>query len=427
MKRITVLALVLALAASSAFGAAQKDAGKGAGSASTSGDLVFAGWSGEEEGSRDIFNWMRSSWEQANPGKKITWLGWPWEQTATQLIIRNQGNEKLDIAQDDIGIFATMAASGLLADWNDLVGAAYLKENFEEASLAVGNVNGKQLGLPWVIAGGGMIYNPEILARAGFNEPPKTIAEFERCLEAVSKLPGDIIPYGVSTKDSTAANDFMPWIWTFGGHIYDANGNVTVNNAQGVAALTWYKGLMDKKYIRTNMSRFDSRQLFAQGRVAFYDDAVLAKGIALGNGVPADKLPQLVRPMLRPVLKAGDKPQSMMWGHMLVVFNNSNAKDSAVSFAKHLVGKEVAMRYFNQNGMPPVLKSVLSSPEVQNDPWVGNWVKITATGTLGEFDRSPQKAQLTTILAEELQACLTGDKTPQKAADDFAARIKSVK
>jgi multiple sugar transport system substrate-binding protein len=110
-----------------------------------------------------------------------------------------------------------------------------------------------------------------------------------------------------------------------------------------------------------------------------------------------------------------------------VVFSNSNAKDSAVSFAKHLVGKEVAMRYFSQNGMPPVLKSVLNSSEVQNDPWVGNWTKITATGTLGEFDRSPQKAQLTTILAEELQACLTGDKTPQKAADDMAARMKSVK
>jgi ABC-type glycerol-3-phosphate transport system substrate-binding protein len=64
---------------------------------------------------------------------------------------------------------------------------------------------------------------------------------------------------------------------------------------------------------------------------------------------------------------------------------------------------------------------------VQNDPWVGNWSKITSTGTLGEFDRSPQKGQLTTILAEELQACLTGDKAPQKAADDMASRMKNVK
>jgi multiple sugar transport system substrate-binding protein len=342
------------------------------------------------------------------------------------LVIRNQGNEKLDIAQVDIGIFATIAATGTLADWNGLAGSDWVKENFEAASLGVGTIGGKQLGLPWSIASIGMIYNPEILAQAGFAEPPKTIAEFERCLEAVSKLPGDIIPYGVATKDATAANDFMPWLWTFGGRMYDAAGNVAVNNAQGVLALAWYKSLMDKNYIRTNMSRFDSRQLFAQGRMAFYDDAILAKGILIGNGVPEARLSQLARPMVRPVLNAGDTPRSMMWGHMLVVFDKSPSKDDAVSFAKYLVGQTVSMRYFSQNGMPPVLKSVLASPEVRNDPWVSNWNIITATGELGEFDLSPQKGQLTTIVAEELQACLTGDKTPQRTADDAASRIKSV-
>jgi multiple sugar transport system substrate-binding protein len=425
MKRIIGTAVLCLVIAASVFGGGQGQSA-GASGGAASGNIVWAGWSGEEEGSRDIFTWMRTSWEQANAGKTVTWVGWPWAETATQLVIRNQGNEKLDIAQVDIGIFATIAATGTLADWNGLAGAGWVKENFEAASLGVGDIGGKQLGLPWSIASIGMIYNPEILAQAGFTEPPRTIAEFERCLEAVSKLPGDIIPYGVATKDATAANDFMPWLWTFGGRTYDAAGNITVNNPQGVRALAWYKSLMDKNYIRTNMSRFDSRQLFAQGRMAFYDDAILAKGILIGNGIPEARLSQLARPMVRPVLNTGDTPRSMMWGHMLVVFDKSPAKDDAVAFAKHLVGQTVSMRYFSQNGMPPVLKSVLASPEVQGDPWVSNWNRITATGELGEFDLSPQKGQLTTIIAEELQACLTGDKTPQRTADDAAARLKNV-
>jgi multiple sugar transport system substrate-binding protein len=424
MKKFIGMACVLFCVTLAVFGGGQKESA----SASAAGEssIVWAGWSGEEEGSKAIFNWMRSSYAEQNPGKTVTWVGWPWAETATQLVIRNQGNEKLDIAQADIGIFATLAATGALADWNELAGAAWVKDNFEAASLAVGNVNGKQLGLPWSVASIGMIYNPEILKQAGFTEPPKTIAEFERCLEAVSKLPGDIIPYGVATKDATAANDFMPWLWTFGGRMYDAAGNVTVNNAAGVRALTWYKSLMDKKYIRTNMSRFDSRQLFAQGRMAFYDDAVLAKGIAIGNGVPAAQFSQKVQPMPRPVLNAGDKPRSMMWGHMLVVFNKSAAKNEALAFAKYLTGKDVSMRYFSENGMPPVLKTVLAGAEVQNDPWISSFAKITASGELGEFDLSPQKAQLTTIITEELQAVLTGSKAPQKAADDAAARMKTV-
>jgi multiple sugar transport system substrate-binding protein len=422
MKRIIGVVCVFFCASFAVFGTGQRDSGSGSGGS----NIVWAGWSGEEEGSKAIFTWMRTSFEEQNPGKTVNWVGWPWSETATQLVIRNQGNERLDIAQVDIGIFAVIAATGALADWNDLAGASWVKDNFEASSLAVGSINGKQLGLPWSIASIGMIYNPEILAKAGFSEPPKTVAEFERCLEAVSKLPGDIIPYGVATKDATAANDFMPWLWTFGGRMYDASGNVTINNAAGVQALTWYKSLMDKGYIRTNMSRFDSRQLFAQGRMAFYDDAVLAKGVAIGNGVPQDRFSQLVQPMPRPVLKAGDTARSMMWGHMLVVFNKSTVKNDAVAFAKHLTGKDVSMRYFQQNGMPPVLKPVLASPEVQNDSWISGFAKITATGELGEFDLSPQKNQLATIVVEELQAVLTGDKTAQRAADDAAARMKNV-
>jgi multiple sugar transport system substrate-binding protein len=161
--------------------------------------------------------------------------------------------------------------------------------------------------------------------------------------------------------------------------------------------------------------------------MAFYDDAILAKGILIGNGVAEARLSQLARPMVRPVLNAGETPRSMMWGHMLVVFDKSPSKNDAISFAKHLTGQDVSMRYFSRNGMPPVLKSVLAGSEVRGDPWMSNWSSITATGELGEFDLSPQKGQLTTIIAEELQACLTGDKTPQRAADDAASRIKSVR
>lgn len=423
-KKWVVILCLLVFGIAVLMAGGQKDSASRTG---TTGNIVWSGWSGEEEASREIFNWMRSSWEEKNPGKSVTWVGWPWAETATQLVIRNQGSEKMDIAQVDIGIFATVGSTGALADWTDILGVDYIKSNFEPASLAVGNLNGKQLGLPWSIASIGMIYNPEILAQAGYDVPPATIEEFEACLEAISKLPGDIIPYGIATKDATAANDFMPWIWTFGGSVYADDGSVALNGPEGIAAFSWYKSLIDRNYIRTNMSRFDARQLFAQGRIAFYDDAILAKGIALGNGIAADKLDNVARPMVRPVLTKGDTPQSMMWGHMLVMFDKSTEKETAADFARHLVGPEVALRYFESNGMPPVLKSVLASQEVQSDPWLNNWNKITATGRLGEFDLSPSKGQLTTILTEELQATLVGSKTPAAAVKSAADRIASVR
>lgn len=144
-------------------------------------NIVWAGWSGEEEASKDIFQRMMKTYEDAS-GNTVTWVGWTWADTAQQLLIRTQSGEQLDLAQADIGIFNTIAAAGVLADWNEILGEDYLKENFEQSALGVGNIDGKQLGLPWSMASITMVYNPEILAAAGWDTVPTTIEEFEQCM-----------------------------------------------------------------------------------------------------------------------------------------------------------------------------------------------------------------------------------------------------
>ena len=182
-------------------------------------NIVWAGWSGEEEASKDIFQRMMKTYEDAS-GNTVTWVGWTWADTAQQLLIRTQGGEQLDLAQADIGIFNTIAAADVLADWNEILGEDYLKENFEQSALDVGNIDGKQLGLPWSMASITMVYNPEILAAAGWDKVPTTIEEFEQCMADIKAYNPEIIPYAVSTKDATCAGDFMPWLWTFGGAIF---------------------------------------------------------------------------------------------------------------------------------------------------------------------------------------------------------------
>ena len=45
----------------------------------------------------------------------------------------------------------------MLAEWTEILGEDYLKENFEEAALASGRIDGKQLGLPWSMASISMV------------------------------------------------------------------------------------------------------------------------------------------------------------------------------------------------------------------------------------------------------------------------------
>lgn len=388
-------------------------------------NIVWAGWSGEEEASKDIFQRMIDTYEQQS-GNTVTWVGWTWADTAQQLLIRTQGGEQLDLAQVDIGIFNTVAQAGVLADWNEILGEDYMKETFEQSALDVGNIDGQQLGMPWSMASISMVYNPEILSAAGWDEVPVTIAEFEQCLADIKASNPDVVPYAVSTKDATCAGDFMPWLWTFGGAIFNEDGSVAINSDAAVACVEWYQSLMEKGYIAMDTSRGEARQLFAQGKVAFYDDAVLAKGQAVSNGVDPDEVVNVCSAMNRPVLNEGDQPQSTMWGHMLVVFKDSEYKEQAAELAQTLVSDEVAMDYFTNNGMPPVTKSAASLDEVKNDAYLNGFLESTSTARLEETARMANANEVKTIITEELQYALLGQKTAEQAVPDMAARLEAL-
>lgn len=387
--------------------------------------IVWAGWSGEEEASKDIFQTMMETY-RTQTGNDVTWVGWTWADTAQQLLIRLQGGEQLDIAQADIGIFNTLAQAGVLTDLNDVFGKEYLAENFEAAALATGEVDGQQLGLPWSMASISMVYNPELLKKAGWETVPATIGEFEKCMADIKAMDASIIPYGVSTKDATCAGDFMPWLWAFGGSVFSEDGSVSINSEATVNCLNWYKSLLDKGYIAMDTGRGDSRQLFAQGRMAFYDDAVVAKGQAVSNGVAPENVVNVCSAMLRPVLSEGDQPQSTMWGHMLVIFKSSENKEAAAELAKTLVSDQIAMEYFEKNGMPPVTKSAAASDAVKNDAYLNGFLQSTATARLEETARMINANEIKSVIVEEVQAVLLGQKSSEQAAADMESRLNSL-
>lgn len=386
-------------------------------------NLIWAGWSGEEKNSKDIINDMISSYN-AKGGSQVTWVGWPWANTQQQLIIRNQGSEALDIAQVDIGMFGALSEMGVLADMNDLMGKDYLEQNYDKAALTVGQVDGKQLAMPWSIASINMVYNPTLLKSVGYNEPPKTIAEFEECMKKLKEKDKNIIPYGLATKDATMATDFQPWLWTFDGSVLK-DGQPSLNSDAGQKVSEWYKSLLDKGYIQMNLTRADARQLFAQGKIAFYDDAISAKGVAISNGISESDLNNKIMPMARPVLKDGDIPQAAMWGHLLVVFKKSQHQEQAADFIKHVVSQEESLKYFSTNGMLPVLKSALVSDTVKSDLWASTWVQLTKTGRTLDFATMSNSGELNNIVVEEMQGVLLGQKKIPDALKSADSRLSS--
>ena len=420
MKKLFVIMIAMLMVLSPVFANGNKESAPVQDGPET---IVWAGWSGEEEASKDIFQKMMGRYESAS-GNDINWVGFTWADTVQQILIRLQGGEQLDIAQVDIGMFNTLAQTGMLQDLNEIFTAEELS-NFQTSALNVGLVDGQQLALPWSMASISMVYNPEILKEAGWDRIPATIAEFEQCCADIVALGKGYIPYGVSTKDGTAAGDFMPWLWTFGTSIFNSDGSVNLG-PEAVTTIKWYQDMLSKGYIQMDVGRGNARQLFAQGKMAFYDDAVVAKGQAVKNGVAPEKVVDVCSAMPRPVLNAGDEPQSTMWGHMLVIFKNSTHKEAAHDFALSLNEDEMSIEYFLKNGMPPATISAGNTDTVKNDPYINGFIESTVTAKLDETARMSNASEIKSVVVEELQAALLGKKTAEQSVESMRSRISSL-
>lgn len=323
-----------------------------------------------------------------------------------------RGGNLSGVVQMDVAWMAPLAALGVLQD----LGPAIPEGVYSDAALNACQVSGVQYGIPWTTASIGMVANQELLAAAGVAELPTTIAEFEAALEALKAYSPDVIPYAAMT-DTAQLKDIIPWVWTFGGTVIDADGAAVLNDAGSVAAVEWYADLLSRGLIAADTDRFDARQLFAQGRAGFYDDAIVARALAAGHK-PAE-LELTVVPLPRPVLNEGDAPQALLWGHYLAVVADDSAA-TATEFALYLSSDATpTMRYFEGLSLPPTNLAVLESEAFQNDTYVSGWTNtITATALGNPFWPYAESARMEAILGEKVQEVLVGNMSAQDAMNE---------
>ena len=76
--------------------------------------------------------------------------------------------------------------------------------------------------------------------------------------------------------------------------------------------------------------------------------------------------------------------------------------------------------------MPPVTKEAASLEEVTSDAYLNGFLNSTATARLEETARMTNASEIKTIITEELQYALLGQKTAEQAVADMAARLEAI-
>ncbi|MEV0159846.1 ABC transporter substrate-binding protein [Nonomuraea fuscirosea] len=367
----------------------------------------FTSWSLNEEAQKAAVQAIVDGYA-GSEGVKITTASFPYNEYLNQVTLKLRGGQLTGAIQLDVAWLGALAAMGKLRD----LAAPAAKGGYTEVALSSGQSGGKQLGLPWTTGSIGLIANTALLEKAGVDGVPATVAEFEAALRKVAALDG-VIPYAAATK-AAQLKDILPWMRTFGSPLLDGD-TITVGDEPSVAAVEWYKKLYDAKLIAPDVDRFDARALFAQGKAAFYDDAIIARGV-VASQAPDKSLTDKMAPLSRPVLKAGDSPQALLWGHVIAVVEGEGA-DAAADFAAYATSDTATVaRFFEQVKLPPTTTAGLADPKVSGDAFTTEWTeKITKTATANPFWRYAGYAQIETAIAEQVQAVLVGDSSAKEA------------
>lgn len=392
--------------------------------ASASPSIVFAAWGSQEKASQPIFKYMVSSFNAQGHGT-VSLTGFPYQNTLQQLVLRYRAGQAPDVAQLDMNWVTTFAKLHALVDLNTVYGKGALAKRISPTLLTLGQRDGQQVAVPWTIASIALVANQSLLRQAGITKMPVTTAEFRADLAQIKqRLPG-VIPYALDTKTPALITPFFePWLWTFGGTVFH-DGKVAVDSPQSAAALTYLAGLVKDGLVAKDVDIFDARTLFAQGKVAFYDDAIIARSVAVASA--GAKIGPSVVPVERPVVKAGDVPQSIQWGHVLVIFKKPgvtvDASSTAARFVQYLTENDaLSLKYFKNQGLLPVTTSALNSPVIKRDSYANAWAQITRTSRLDET--APYaNATISTIIGQFAQSAYLGSLTPQQAVAQMAQSL----
>lgn len=380
-------------------------------------DFAFGSWSLSEDAAKGP---LQASIDTFAGSKKISVspITYPYNDYLNQLTLQVRGGQFSGAAQLDVAWLSALAALGKLTDLSGYTTG----RGYTAAALGAGQNDGTQYGLPWTIGAIGLVANQELFDKAGASLAPTTIEEFEDGLRALKGI--GVIPYAASTK-AAQLKDILVWMQTFGSPIIE-DGKTTVGDEASIKAVEWYKKLYDDGLIAPDVDRAGARTLFAQGATALYDDAPVGKAGVVGQS-PDSGLGDKMTTMARPVLKKGDTPQHVLWGHLVVVVDGEGS-GTAADFAQWLTSDEAqTVSYFEQLGLPPTTEAALASDAVAENTYVTDFTsRITATAKPSPLWVYPGYAQMETAIAEQVQAVLIGQSSASDAMKSAGSTISGL-
>lgn len=283
--------------------------------------------------------------------------------------------------------------------------------------------DGNQWGVPIAFSTKALYWNKDLFKQAGLDPetPPKTWAEEIQMAKTIKEKTG-IPGFGLSAKtfDNTM-HQFMHWVYTNNGAVTDAEGKITLDSPQILAALKAYKDISaSAEEGPTAYEQNEVRAIFLDGKVAMIQAgsgaAYRLKDTKINWGVTT--LP------LGPDAKGAG---TLLITDSLAIFKGSGVEDKATEFAKYITSPDIQGEYELQGGagLTPLRPSAKVDEFVAKDPFWKPFIEGISYG--GPEPLFTDYKGFQNSMIEMVQSVVTGKAEPEAALKKAAGEIEAFK
>lgn len=302
----------------------------------------------------DYFNGLIKTYEEANPGVKVSWTDLPYDSIEEKLITASAGGTAPDVVNLNTEFALTMAGKKALADIATLTTseeqAVYIESLWDSARLGEA-----VYAFPWYAAPNIMIYNKSLFEKAGLASQPTTYTE------ALQMAP--------TMKAATGAYLFNPPTLF---NLFSEEGVAILSEDKTKAVfatdaadrlLASFKELTDKDDLsKTDWGQWDTElKLFETGRLAIINSS--SASVARIKDEAPDVYEQIGIAM--PLKGAAGVSRNPLMN--LVIPSKSSQQEAAAKLALFITGDENQLSFAKEAGIFPSTVKASQDPYFTSD------------------------------------------------------------
>ncbi len=364
-------------------------------------------WAMGREG--EVVTQLLPEFEAANPGVRVKVQQLPWTAAHEKLLTAFAGDATPDLCALGASWVPEFVALGALEDLAPRIAAStvvdpadYFAGAWDTNAFPAGT-----FGVPWYVDTRLLFYRRDLVARAGFPEPPTTWEEWRRQLAAVKEHA--VMERGGPEKYSVLLplNEFEPLLVLAlqqpSPLLRDGGRYGNFESEDFLEAFGFYVEMFRRGWApkATNTEISNVWQEFGRGVFSFYITGPWNIG-EFKRRLPAElQGTWMTAPMPGP-----DGPgSSFAGGTSLVVFRASRQKDAAWRLIEHLSRPEVQVRFHALTGNLPPRRTPWADPLLAGHVYVQAFrqqlERLEPTPKVAEWERIAQQMRLVSEAAVE--------------------------